>query len=266
MGEHDNRRDQGIGGKIQPVNDGSTGSSGSSSSSTSSEGSGTGTRTGTGTTKPTGTGTRTGTTENQPTKEAGELALLTKEELEIYNQSDEKEKKRILNNAKRRKRYAEQKGETQAKPRKVNKKKNETKTTDLTQLNGLIVGLSGIIASRPNCSHWLLSEAEVNSITIPLSKMLEESGLLSEVSEHSNQIALVMACITVFVPRMIMSITIKKEVKKIAKSESNNGEPVGTIRKEKNSDPKTDRRNDRNPSGNGTGNGQNVPWYGDPIC
>lgn len=254
---------------IEPVKTGTTGTTGTSNRSTSTTSTGTNTGTGTGT----GTGTSTGT-ETVKGQEIPELALLTDEEKTQYLVADEKEQKRLLRNAKRRQRYADQKSESgqPVKPRKVKgAKKEATPQIDNTQLNLIVASLSSVVASRPNCEHWLLSEAEINSITTPLSKMLAESQAFANMGQYSNQIALCMACITVFMPRLIITVQKNKEVKKIARTgqrtnTSVNDERVGTAGEKKDSNTGTDKRNVKQSSTSSKNNADNVPFYGVPIC
>lgn len=160
--------------------------------------------------------TDTSTTTSGEQKEiVSELAILNDKEKEQYQNADEKEKKRILRNAKRRERYAKQKGEP--KPKKVNKKSGKSDEIDRTQINAVISGLTTAIASRPNCQHWMMTNEEIDSITKPLCNMLKESEIFEKTLEHSNEIALVTACMTVFAPRIFTTVLIEKEKNKHVK-------------------------------------------------
>lgn len=207
-------------------------------------------------------------------EKADGLSILTDEERTLYATANETEKKRILKNAKRRQRYAEQKqskGQT-VKPRKVNGNKKDTSPAlDVTQLNLIIAGVSTAIASRPNCQHWLLSEAEINSITVPLSKMLAESEMFSGMGQYSNQIALVMACLTVFAPRLFITLQMTKEAKNLERTgqhtDTNYRESKsGTPRKTKDSNIKSDNRADRNTPANGRNDDKDLFLFGSPIA
>lgn len=175
---------------------------------------------------------------------------------------DDDEQKRLERNAKRRERYAAQKeanGGT-VKPRKVNSKKAQSDAIDTTQINALIATLSAIVASRPDCEHWLLTEKEIDSITQPLAKMLAESEALSKINENSNQIALVIACVSVFAPRLFVTATKmkeKKEREKIVKQ---------PITKTKGSVEKSGRGNDKRSAADGGGNMDGQPFYGVPVA
>ena len=216
----------------------------------------------------------TRTAEREQGEKLSELAILTDEELARYNTADETEKKRLLRNAKRRERYAKEKKENggQVKPRKVNKSQTVAPTPqiDVTSLNMIVASLSSVIASRPNCEHWLLSEAEINSITVPLSKMLAESEMFVNMGQYSNQIALCMACFTVFMPRLIVTVQKQKEAKKVERTGQHTDTAVRTDKgrnstKAKDGNIEVGNRNVGNTSSHGANNVDNVPWYGSPI-
>ena len=221
-------------------------------------------------------GTGTATTGEQ-SKELSELAILTEDEKSKYYAADETEQKKILKNAKRRKQYAEKKANGgQGKPRKVRgKAKEQPEVIDKASLNMIVASLSAIVASRPNCEHWALTETEINSITDPLSKMLAESEAFSNLGQYSNQIALVMACVTIIVPRMIISIQKSKEMKQIARTGQrtntnpkslDGGTKSGNPKQTKASDHVVTGRDERDATSNGTKHADNVPFYGLPIC
>ena len=216
------------------------------------------------------TGDRTGGSTGGKTeeKEFSRLAILTEEEKVLYAAGDDTEKKRIMRNAKKRERYRQQKqaGGQTVKPRKVRGKKEPENVLDVTQLNLIIAGVSSAIASRPNCEHWLLTEAEINSITTPLAKMMAESTMFTNMGQYSNQIALVMACITVFAPRLMITAQKQKEVKKRARTGQNTDTNVRDTLEKKKSHTESDRGNDKKSSSNGSDNGNTVPFYGVPIC
>ena len=206
---------------------------------------------------------RTSTGETSiSTGQTDELSILNDEEREKYKTADEAEKKRLLRNAKKRQRYAEKKasGGQPYRPKKVNSKKN-TATIDTAQLDAVIMTVSTIVASRPNCEHWQLSEKEVKALTEPLSKMIAESEALSGVMEHSNQVALIVACITIFLPRLVVSIEKGKEKKKVERT----GQRSDTIpKKVGNNQPH--KHNDRQPTPSGTVTHDDVSIYGQPLC
>lgn len=155
--------------------------------------------------------------------------------------------------------------------RKPRKKKEEPKLIDQTSLNMVIGSISAVVASRPDCEHWMMTEAEINSITTPLSKMIEESELFKDVGNYSNQIALVMACGTVFIPRIILTVQKGKEKKQREITgnavETNVGTGKGIAKKKTYSKPViTDRTNQADPSTNDANINTSKPWFGEALA
>lgn len=235
--------------KAEPERAGSTGSKGSSTASTASTGTGA------------GTGAGTGTGEERK-KEFSELAILTDAEKEEYKTADEETRKKIIKRAKARERYRQNKG--QGKPKKV--KKKEEPAPDTSQLNLIIAGISSAVASRPGCAHWLLTESEIESITTPLARMMQESDVFAKMGAYSNQIALVTACVTVFAPRILITAQQTKEKKKIERTGNKTDTNVRDIGEKKTGNSKSNRTDERKPSADDKNNGESVPFYGVPIC
>ena len=217
---------------------------------------------GTGSTKsksPTDTGTTAGGTGGTGT--GGRTGGKTTTEKEVISTvADVEEEKRLERNRKRRERYAKQKAEGTQKPKKVNTKKAKD-VIDTNQIETLIKTISVMVSSRPGQEHWLLLDSEVKAIADPLTNILKDSNAFNSISEHSNAVALVIACITIILPRTIKSITDISKKKKKEKEVKKNVELRGS--KAKNiSDVK---RNDRGISANDKNNGTNAIWYGDAI-
>lgn len=123
----------------------------------------------------------------------------------------DEEAKREERNRKRRERYAANKN----KPKKV-KKSELVNTTDIANIIG---ALSHVISSRPEMAHWQLTPDEINKLSVPLSNIMAKNGVLAELGEHADATALVIACFSIFAPRIALSVTnykLKKEVQKIA--------------------------------------------------
>ena len=195
----------------------------------------------------TGTGGRTGgTTANK--------------EKVISTMADVEEEKRLERNRKRRERYAKQKAEGTQKPKKVNTKKPK-EVIDTNQIETLIKTISVMVSSRQGQEHWLLLDSEVKAIAEPLTNILKDSDAFSSISEHSNAVALVIACITIILPRTIKSITDISKKKKKEKEVKKNVELRGSQTK----NITNDKRNNGNTTANGANNGTNAIWYGDAI-
>ena len=209
-------------------------------------------------TSSTDTGTTTGGTGGTETGRTGEKTGGEKEVIStVVNVEEEK---RLERNRKRRERYAKQKAEGTQKPKKVNTKKTKD-VIDTTQIETLIKTISVMVSSRPGQEHWMLLDSEVKALAEPLTNILKDSNAFSSISEHSNAVALVIACITIILPRTIKSVTDLSKKKKKEKEVKKNVELRGS--KTKNiSDAK---RNDRSISANDKNNDSNAIWYGDAI-
>ena len=173
---------------------------------------------------------------------------------------DEAERKRLERNERRRERYAKEKeanGGT-VKPRKVKKKKTNEPPVDTASLNMVVGTLFNVIGSRPNMEHWRLTDEEITSITTPLAGMIAESEALKNIGEFSNQIALVTACVAVFTPRVVLTVSQGKEKKKLERTKRN-------ILEKKNEDIKPVRQSDRKNADDGQIGGGDVPFYGMPL-
>ena len=205
----------------------------------------------------TDTGTRTGGTGGTGGRTGGKTGG---EKEVVYTMVDVEEEKRLERNRKRRERYAKQKAEGTQKPKKVNTKKTKD-VIDTTQIETLIKTISVMVSSRPGQEHWLLLDSEVKAISEPLTNILKDSNAFSSISEHSNAVALVIACITIILPRTIKSITDISKKKKKEKEVKKNVE----LRGSKTKNITNDKRNNRNTTANDTYNGTNAIWYGDAI-
>ena len=201
----------------------------------------------------------TGTSGNETAKEKFP-ALVTVEQTD--------EQKRLERNEKRRQRYKEQKEQSgqAVKPRKVNKTKKENVNETFTQeqMSTLLLSISSVIASRPNCEHWMLTQKEVDSITKPLLNILKESEKVTMITEHSNQIALSIACITIFVPRLILTVqkmNEEKEKKEIAKEVKK----IDEIRPTKTSNQESVRPNHQSSTSHNADNSKFLQEIGLPI-
>ena len=207
---------------------------------------------------PTDTGTRTGGTGGTGTGGTG--GKTTGEKEVVSTMVDVEEQKRLERNRKRRERYAKQKAEGTQKPKKVNTKKTK-EVIDTNQIETLIKTISVMVSSRPGQEHWLLLDSEVKALAEPLTNILKDSNAFNSISEHSNAVALVIACITIILPRTIKSITDISKKKKKEKEVKKNVELRGSQRK----NITNDKGNNGNTTANDTHNGTNAIWYGDAI-
>ena len=173
---------------------------------------------------------------------------------------DVEEEKRLERNRKRRERYQKQKAEGTLKPKKVNTKKTK-EVIETSQIETLIKTISVMVSSRQGQEHWLLLDSEVKAISEPLTNILKDSNAFSSISEHSNAVAVIVACITIILPRTIKSISDINKKKKKEKEVLKNVEP----RRSKTKNISDDKRNDRNTTANDKNNGTNAIWLGNAI-
>lgn len=210
----------------------------------------------------TSTTTSGGSGGNRSRGSGGRTTTSKKEVVSTMATIDEEEQKRLERNRKRRERYQKQKAEGTLKPKKVNtKKKVKEETLGTEQIENLLKTVSMMIATRPNQQHWLLSDSEVKSISEPLAKILQDSSAFATLGEHSNAVALSIACITIILPRAIKSIMDINEKKKKVKEVKNNAK----LQRNKTKNISDDRRNDRQPSTNGANDSNNEHWFGQAI-
>lgn len=216
---------------------------------------------GTGSTKSTSS-TDTGTNNGGRTGGTGTGGRTTteKEVISTVANVDKEEQKRLERNAKRRERYAKQKAEGTLKPKKVNTKKTK-EVIETNQIETLIKTISVMVSSREGQEHWLLLDSEVKAISEPLTNILKDSNAFNSISEHSNAVALVIACITIILPRTIKSISDINKKKKKEKEVMKNVE----LRRNQRKNITNDKRNDRNVTADDKDNGTNAIWLGDAI-
>ena len=216
---------------------------------------------GTGSTKSSSsTDTRTKSGGSRGDRSGGSGGKTTNEKEVVSSVVDVEEQKRLERNAKRRERYAKQKAEGTLKPKKVNNKKTK-EVIETNQIETLLKTVSVMISSRKGQEHWLLLDSEVKAIAEPLTNILKDSNAFSSITEHSNAVALVIACITIILPRTIKSVTDinakKKKKREVLKNVELRGSKTKNI-----SDAK---RNDRSISADDKNNGSNAIWYGNAI-
>lgn len=104
--------------------------------------------------------------------------------------------------------------ETEKKTRKPRKTSKKNEKVDSSHLSALLMGTSAIVASRQGFEHWALNETECKQIAEPLMNMIEKSEALKSITEHSDGIALASACMMIFTPRIIITMSQAKEKKK----------------------------------------------------
>ena len=96
---------------------------------------------------------------------------------------------------------------TPPKPRrKRTPKKSDNDSETVKQFTAFLTGLCAVIASRPNMSHWAITESEAKQIAVPLVNIINNSEALKGIAEHSDALALGVALIAVIAPRAMITV------------------------------------------------------------
>lgn len=76
---------------------------------------------------------------------------------------------------------------------------------DHTHVKVLLLTVSGMIATRPNMQPFMLTAEEAEQIALPLSNILAKNeGVASLANEYADHIALLVAAVTIIVPKFLM--------------------------------------------------------------
>ena len=100
----------------------------------------------------------------------------------------------------------------QKRTRKTNKKKNDT-TFNAEQITAILLTVSAILSNSESTQFFALSKREAEQIAEPLANIIATNDSLNALSKHSDSIALVTACFMIFVPKLVMFLTYKKQQK-----------------------------------------------------
>lgn len=264
----------------------------SNTASASTERAGTGTRTGT------GTGTGTNTEEVKSTQVSG-LSDLEKEKLlkekdnnGTITDSEKLELRRLRKNRIKREKYQKEKEErdkagiTQGEPIKVLKSsepsdpletipqpkkkrrsvsKKQNFSIESEQMDALLMAVFNLLGSRPNMGHWKITKAEAHSISVPLCEILAKYDQLTALTQNSSEIALVIACMTIILPRIMMTAKINSEVKKDGLSGKSSLGSAGRKLDESRKAKASDRTSNGKPSVTGKTDGISNDVFGLPL-
>ena len=94
--------------------------------------------------------------------------------------------------------------------RTVRKKKT---TVDSESVEKLLLTVSSVVANRKGLEHWQLSKQECKTIAEPLVEVMDKYDVSKTFADNAPEIALAVACVSVVVPRMMISAQ-KRKVKK----------------------------------------------------
>lgn len=174
----------------------------------------------------TGTGTTAGTETGKSAEKTGEVAVLTEEQQKAEARRQQKAesarraeaRRKAIENGEPIPEWA-QKRATGTAAKKQAAKKAEPQQLDASSIQSLIKTVFDLIATRPNCQHWALSDAEAMELAKPIADILADYAAVSEtLTQNSKYIALVMAAFAIAAPRVVLSTQIRK-----AKKEAQHG-------------------------------------------
>ena len=99
------------------------------------------------------------------------------------------------------------------KPKRKRTPRKKKTTVDSETVEKLLLTVSGIVATRKGLEHWQLSKQECKTIAEPLVEVMDKYDVSKTFADNAPEIALAVACISVAVPRVMISAQ-KRKVKK----------------------------------------------------
>ena len=99
------------------------------------------------------------------------------------------------------------------KPKRKRTPRKKKTTIDSEAVEKLLLTVSGVVATRKGMEHWQLSKQECKTIAEPLVEVMDKYDVSKTFADNAPEIALAVACISVAVPRVMISAQ-KRKVKK----------------------------------------------------
>lgn len=141
---------------------------------------------------------------------------------------------------------------TPAEPKKAKKKRTRTNNKkndapfNAEQIKGILMVMSGVMSQSEAGKIFALTEGEAEQIANPLANIIAKNDSLAGLGEHADSVALITACLMIFIPRLIIFLQYQKNKKAL---KDKNIKIVKGV--EKNEQKGT-------PAGNSTGPNRNV--------
>ena len=102
---------------------------------------------------------------------------------------------------------------TEEKPKRKRTPRKKKTAVDSESVEKLLFTVSGVVATRKGMEHWQLSKQECKTIAEPLVEVMDKYDVSKTFADNAPEIALAVACISVAVPRVMISAQ-KRKVKK----------------------------------------------------
>ena len=99
------------------------------------------------------------------------------------------------------------------KPKRKRTTRKKKTTVDSESVEKLLLTVSSVVATRKGLEHWQLSKQECKTIAEPLVEVMDKYDVSKAFADNAPEIALAVACISVAVPRVMISAQ-KRKVKK----------------------------------------------------
>ena len=106
----------------------------------------------------------------------------------------------------------EEKNEPIKKKRTTRRRKKKT-TVESESIEKLLMTVTGVVATRPNMEMWKMQQKEAKAIAEPLAEVLDKYNLASGIAENSAEISLIVASLSFVAPRVMITLTQRKEKK-----------------------------------------------------
>lgn len=94
--------------------------------------------------------------------------------------------------------------------KKTRKRRTKKTTLNSEPIEKTLIAVTGMIATRPNCECWAMSAKEAKAIAEPLTQVLDKYNIGKNIAENSSEIALVTAVALYTIPRVTMTVKLKK--------------------------------------------------------
>ena len=98
------------------------------------------------------------------------------------------------------------------KPKRKRAARKKKTTVDSESVEKLLLTVSSVVATRQGMEHWQLSKQECKTIAEPLVEVMDKYDVSKTFADNAPEIALAVACISVAVPRVMISAQ-KRKVK-----------------------------------------------------
>ena len=99
------------------------------------------------------------------------------------------------------------------KPKRKRTPRKKKTTVDSESVEKLLLTVSSVVATRKGLEHWQLSKQECKTIAEPLVEVMDKYDVSKTFADNAPEIALAVACLSVAVPRVMISAQ-KRKVKK----------------------------------------------------